>query len=382
VAAVGSLARVGGEQASEPLIGMLQHKNGQVRVAAVEALGSLGVAAAAAPLRALLSDPVWEVRRTAVETLVRLKDEGAVELLTRALADKDSDVREATASALGALSDRRAIGPLVLALKDSTSGVRRIAAAALSRIDENWSASAEARAAVEELKPALYDRDPDVRYFVGQLLVSLGAAEPELTRDTGAEAVSASALEKRRKLAVSLFLAILCDPDRDLRQAAAVALGRLGELRAEPALARTLQDPDATVRSAAERALQLLTAARLHDKGQKSLEPAQAGPGAAEPGEAAAPGTKAPPAGEVRIEEIVLCSGSGEVLCECESKSLELRLRLLEQIEQQAMQLTSLAPLGQFDRLEILTPEGRIVCQVQPARRLFVRRAGTAVAAA
>jgi HEAT repeat protein len=262
VAAVDSLARVGGAQASEPLIGMLQHKNGQVRVAAVEALGSLGVAAVAAPLRALLSDPVWEVRRAAVETLGRLKDERAVESLTHTLADQDTDVREATAIALGVLSDRRAIGPLVLALKDPTSGVRRLAAAALTRIDENWSASAEARAAIEELKPALYDRDPDVRYFVGQLLVSLGAAEPEAAGETGAEEMSASAVEKRRKLAVSLFLAILCDPDRDLRQAAAEALGRLGERRAEPALARTLRDPDATVGSAAERALLVLAAAR------------------------------------------------------------------------------------------------------------------------
>jgi len=241
---------------------MLQHKNGQVRAAAVEALGSLAVAAAAAPLRVLLSDPVWEVRRAAIETLGRLRDEGAVELLTHTLADKDTDVREATAIALGALSDRRAIGPLVLALKDPASGVRRIVAAALSRIDENWSASAEARAAVEELKPALYDRDPNVRRFVGHLLVSLGAAEPEAAHETSAEEITASTVEKRRKLAVSLFLAILCDPDRDLRQAAAEALGRLGERRAEPALARTSRDPDATVRAAAERALLLLTATR------------------------------------------------------------------------------------------------------------------------
>ena len=139
---------------------------------------------------------MWDVRRAAVETLGRLKDARAVEALTRTLADKDADVREATAIALGGLSDRRAIGPLVLALKDSTSGVRRIAAAALSRIDENWSASPEARAAVEELKPALYDRDPDVRHFVGQLLVSLGAVEPEAAPETSPEEMSASTVEK------------------------------------------------------------------------------------------------------------------------------------------------------------------------------------------
>jgi CheY-like chemotaxis protein len=126
----------------------------------------------------------------------------------------------------------------------------------------------------------------------------------------------------------------------------------------------------------------LMEAARLHDEGRKLLESEEAGPGAAEPAEAAAPETTGLPAGELRIEEIVLCSGSGEVLYEWESKSLELRLRLLEQIEQQATQLDSLAPLGRFDRLEIITPEGRIVCQVQPDRRLFVRRAGTAAAVA
>jgi CheY-like chemotaxis protein len=126
----------------------------------------------------------------------------------------------------------------------------------------------------------------------------------------------------------------------------------------------------------------LTEAARLRDGGQEYLEPQAAGLGAAEPGEAATPEAKALPVGEMRIEEIVLCSGTGEVLYEWESKSLELRLRLMEQIEQQATQLNSLAPLGRFDRLEILTPEGRIVCQVQPDRRLFVRRAGTAAAAA
>ena len=121
----------------------------------------------------------------------------------------------------------------------------------------------------------------------------------------------------------------------------------------------------------------LMEAARLTDEGQKFLEADEAGPGAAEPGQLLVAETKDVPPGEVRIEEIVLCSGTGEVLYEWETKSLELRLRLLEQVEQQATQLGSLARLGRFDRLEILTADGRIVCQVQPDRRLFVRRAGT-----
>ena len=121
----------------------------------------------------------------------------------------------------------------------------------------------------------------------------------------------------------------------------------------------------------------LMEAARLSDEGQKFLETEEPEPAAAEPGEPAASAAAEPPAGEMRIAETVLCSGAGEVLHEWETKSLELRLRLLEQIEQQAAQLSSLAPVGRFDRLEIQTPEGRIICQVQPDRRLFVRTAGT-----
>jgi hypothetical protein len=125
----------------------------------------------------------------------------------------------------------------------------------------------------------------------------------------------------------------------------------------------------------------LMEAARLTDEGQNFLESPEAETGAAEPAQVAAAGTEDAPSGQLRIEEIVLCSGAGEVLYEWESKSLELRLRLLEQIEQQATQLSSLAPVGRFDRLEILTAEGRIVCQVQPDRRLFVRRSGTTATA-
>jgi HEAT repeat protein len=267
-AAVEALARAGSLEASQPIIGMLRHKNGHVRLAAVEALASLGVAAAAEPLRALVGDPLWDVRRAAVETLGRLKDHRAVEALIGTLTDQDADVREATAMALGSINDRRAIGALVLALKDATSSVRRIAAGALSRIDENWSVSPEARAAIEELRPALYDRDPEVRYLVSQLLISLGAVEPEVPTEPAPGELSVSVMEKRRKLAVSLFLAILCDADRDLRQAAAEALGQLGERRAEAALSRAMRDPDAAVRSAAERGLRALAVTQVTSEAQ------------------------------------------------------------------------------------------------------------------
>ena len=128
----------------------------------------------------------------------------------------------------------------------------------------------------------------------------------------------------------------------------------------------------------------LMEAARLHDEGEPSPEPAEGGREAAAltlaPLAVAAP--EAPSPAEVRIEEIILCSGAGELLYEWQSQSLEARLNLLEQIEQEATQASSLARMGRFERLEIMLPERRMVCQVQPGWRLFVQSSKPEPAAA
>jgi CheY-like chemotaxis protein len=125
----------------------------------------------------------------------------------------------------------------------------------------------------------------------------------------------------------------------------------------------------------------LMEAARLNDEGQKFLETDEGGPGAFEPGQLTAVPAKGLSPTQARIAEVILCSGSGEVLYEWETQALELRLQLLDQVAQQAAQLGGLIPVGRFDRLEIRTLEGRIICQVQPDRRLFVRRSGLTAAA-
>jgi HEAT repeat protein len=260
-AAVTALYGLGDPAVGELLVGALRQKNAHVRAAAVEALGKLRATAALDHIRPLLADPVWEVRKEAAEALGRLKGPRAAEALAPSLNDGDADVRETTAIALGNIGDRRSIRPLVLALKDSTTGVRRMAAAALSRIDPEWSSSAEAQDAIAELKAALQDDDGNVRHFVGQLLVSLGAMDPDLAPAADPQAALDSSPVKRRKLAVTLFAALLCDPDRVLRQAAAEALGYLGDPRAQSALLRAQADADPGVSAAAQRAVQTLAAA-------------------------------------------------------------------------------------------------------------------------
>ena len=118
----------------------------------------------------------------------------------------------------------------------------------------------------------------------------------------------------------------------------------------------------------------LMEAARLSDEGQQMLPPEATD--AASPtvdGAGAAPASRA---GGVQIAELLLCSGAGEVLHDWQVQSVELRLRLLEHVEQQAAQIASLASVGRFDRLEIGTAHDRVVCQIQPDRRLFVRSEG------
>lgn len=135
----------------------------------------------------------------------------------------------------------------------------------------------------------------------------------------------------------------------------------------------------------------LMESARLRDEGTQFFQlenpepaPATQSPAVAEEEEKETPPapsdtelvsiTFAPPSvPSVRIQETLLCSGSGEVLYESGCQNVESRAKLLEQVEQQAAQLTNIARVGRFDRLEVLTLEGRVVCQVQPNRRVFVR---------
>jgi HEAT repeat protein len=147
-----------------------------------------------------------------------------------------------------------------MALKDELTAVRRIAAAGLSRIDPDWVSLPETRAAAENLKVAIQDAEPAVRFFVAQLLVNLGEMSPEALLGFTPDDQLASPAVKRRRMATSLFIALLEDRDRDIRQAAAEALGQLGGQRAKQALTRAAGDPDGDVAAATQMALQAIVA--------------------------------------------------------------------------------------------------------------------------
>jgi HEAT repeat protein len=256
IAAADSLGKVGGGEAVETLTACLRSNHTQVRVASVQALGKLNAAEATGVIGKMLQDKEWEVRQEAAVALGRLGNPEACEALMTALNDSDADVREAGVMALGKIRDRRGVGPLVLALKDEVASVRRMAAASLSRIDPDWVTLPETRAAAEQLKLAIQNAEPAIRFFVAQLLINLGELAPDALLGLTPEDHLASPAIKRKRMATNLFIGLLEDPDREVRQAAAESLGYLGGDRARQALTRTAGDQDGDVAAAIQMALQ------------------------------------------------------------------------------------------------------------------------------
>jgi CheY-like chemotaxis protein len=117
----------------------------------------------------------------------------------------------------------------------------------------------------------------------------------------------------------------------------------------------------------------LLEAAQLCDEQAVEAGPQQSGGEMSvnlEPeAEAAQPGD----AGR-RLEEIVLSSSANDILYEWQAAHAERRVRLLDWLMSKAAVVANLLPsLGRADRLEISEPRSRVICLLQPERKLFVR---------
>jgi CheY-like chemotaxis protein len=75
-----------------------------------------------------------------------------------------------------------------------------------------------------------------------------------------------------------------------------------------------------------------------------------------------------------RIEEIVLSSSANEILHDWKAPHAEQRIRLLDWLLAKSATVCGLLPsLGRPDRLEISEPRSRVICLLQPERKMFVR---------
>lgn len=192
---VETLARVGGRQVMQALVGLLSHGRREVRASAATAIGLARPQEGLGALMDALNDVEWRVRQAVIE-------------------------------ALGHFDDPRALEPLMLALSDDHEKVRLAATVGVSRWDQP-----EARQAL--MTHCLADADIWVRYRAAERLGHWKVAEavPHL----------AALAARRREPAL-------------LRRAAIASLGQIGG-DARAALAGLRDQEDGDVREAAERAL-------------------------------------------------------------------------------------------------------------------------------
>jgi HEAT repeat protein len=202
------------------------------------------------PLIAVLKDGDKNARQVAAAVLGRIGDARAVEPLIVAL--EDVNVCSAAARALAQIGDVRAVEPLITVLKGGRRiDARQAAAEALDSLGWNpdygedgtwyWIAKRDwgkcvaiGTAAVEPLITALKHRDSTVREAAAEALGRIGdarAVEPLIATlndyNANLRRVAVQALENLGdKRAVEPLIAVLKDEGRDVRQKAAEALER------------------------------------------------------------------------------------------------------------------------------------------------------------
>ncbi len=134
---VQTLGEIGDERAVKPLIGTLDDESPVVREKAARALGKLGKSEAEESLiSSLQNNTNLSIVCAIIESLGQIGDPRAVESLVGLLTHKESQIRECTAAALGKIRDNRSVVPLIAALNDEQERVRWYAADSLGKIGD------------------------------------------------------------------------------------------------------------------------------------------------------------------------------------------------------------------------------------------------------
>jgi HEAT repeat protein len=309
---------------TELLFASLRDEDAQVRCAAVRALGKANSAHSQKCLIDALRDASFEVRETAARTLGQLGALNSVGALAACLRDPDAAVRIAAAGALRSMnwkpSTREELAWFEIALGNTPAAVSTGGVLADPTVEKNQdtaffrSLAAEALkertdpirinslllglrskglltrvSAVhdlgeisgpkisEELLRLFRDPEPEVRLAVAQVMAERDGSPPAhflgLLQDTSAEvrlaAVQFFARVRNQHIAEVLF-PLLSDPDLQVRQATATALGLIGDASALEPLVVSLVDQDDHMRHTAERALREIDPAWMHSEAAQS----------------------------------------------------------------------------------------------------------------
>jgi HEAT repeat protein len=196
-----------------------------VRAAAGRALGRLGSREAVPELVKALEDRASEVRVVAAAALWRLPDPSAVPALLVCVRDRDKAVREWSALALGVAADNRAVPELIRLLNDSERSVRLAAVRSLGRVNHKDGVT------------------PLTRYL----------ASAKRDDEEKEEVVnSVASIETSERTSALLELLASANRDEKLRLHTVLALGKVGEPAALPALKKlSTRDDVKAIREAA-----------------------------------------------------------------------------------------------------------------------------------
>jgi HEAT repeat protein len=158
----------------------------------------------------------------------------AVGVLAGRASDPDPEVRAVVAEAFAALGNKAAAGVLRARLKDDNADTRAAAAAGLHRLGDVRGLTA----LIDETKPLSWGASKSPAEELRRMARDAARARAVLRLGETAGALAKEALENA-----------LQDPAGEVRDAAAVALGRLGREDVLTPFYESLEDPDAEVRA-------------------------------------------------------------------------------------------------------------------------------------
>jgi HEAT repeat protein len=257
-----ALAGIGAPAVAALAAALKQQDDPALRKLAILALARVGKPAVPL-LGGALADKDPSVRLQAVTALGRIGPD-AVDTVVAAFRDEDVEVRQETARVLGTMdkNDKGVVPALVKALRDPAPAVRDQAGLSLQALRP------DTEAVLNELTPLLDDKNLDARLAGIRLLAEFGpSAVPRLTAllkdpEVAVWREASSTLEKLPAPVKVLFPALvplLTDENVTARQNAVNILWRCGP-QAVPHLLKALQDKAPTVRLAAVRSLDKVTA--------------------------------------------------------------------------------------------------------------------------
>jgi HEAT repeat protein len=253
-------------RAAPALLGALEDADANVRYHAIEALGKLRAPEAADALAAVAETRDFFLAFAALDALTRIGDARVAPRVVPLL--EDELLREAAADALGHLGDEETVAPLAAVLNAPDAPTRPVAralAALYDRYEKQYGEGAHisdlSRAAISPTgaRNLLDALDGSGSAELRPLALVVGwlegpAVERALTRLLGradARGEVIEALVRHGSRVTELLIEQLGSEDLEIRKAAVVALGRIGDARAAPALIEVLdEDPELVIPAA------------------------------------------------------------------------------------------------------------------------------------